>query len=39
MKDIGTEIVVAGDVVLHGLAAIALAPETYAIDYSARAWR
>jgi glucokinase len=39
MKDISTEIVVAGDVVLHGLAAIALAPDAYAIDFSARAWR
>jgi glucokinase len=39
MRDIGTEIVIAEDIVLHGLAAIAVAPETYAIDYSARAWK
>ncbi len=39
MKDIGTEIVVAEDVVLPGLAAIAAAPQDYAIDYAARAWR
>lgn len=39
MKGIGTEIVIAEDVVLHGLATIATAPEKYAIDYSARAWR
>jgi glucokinase len=39
MKDIGTEIVVAEDVVLHGLAALAVTPGTYSIDFSTRAWR
>jgi len=39
MKDIGTDIVIAENIVLHGLAAIAATPEAYAIDYSARAWR
>jgi glucokinase len=39
MKDIGTEIIVAEDVVLHGLAALAITPGAYMIDFSARAWR
>jgi glucokinase len=39
MKEIATEIVIAEDIVLHGLAAIARAPQSYAIDFSARAWR
>jgi glucokinase len=39
MKEIGTEIVIAENIVLHGLAAIAAAPDAYAIDFSARAWR
>lgn len=39
MKDIGTEIVIAEDIVLHGLAAIATRPGAYAIDYTGRAWK
>ncbi len=38
MQDIGTEIVIAEDIVLHGLAAIAARPGAYAIDYAGRAW-
>lgn len=39
MKEIGTDIVIAEDVVLHGLGAIAAAPQDYLLDFSARAWR
>jgi glucokinase len=39
MKQIGTRLIIAEDVVLAGLAAIAAAPEDYAIDYAQRAWR
>ncbi len=39
MKDIGTEIIVAEDVVLHGLAALAVTPRAYAIDFATRVWR
>lgn len=39
MKGIGTRLVVASDVVLPGMAAIAASPQKYMIDYQARAWR
>lgn len=39
MATIATRLVVAGDVVLPGMAAIAVAPSAYVIDYAARAWR
>jgi glucokinase len=39
MQRIGTRLIVAEDVVLTGMAAIAAAPQCYAIDYARRAWR
>lgn len=39
MRAIGTRLIVTGDAVLAGMAAIAAAPEAYAIDYANRAWR
>jgi glucokinase len=39
MRAIGTRLIVTEDAVLTGMAAIAAAPENYAIDYAARAWR
>lgn len=39
MRGVGTRLIVAEDVVLPGMAAIAAAPQTYAIDYARRAWR
>jgi glucokinase len=39
MRGIGVRLIVAEDVVLPGMAAIAAAPKAYAIDYARRAWR
>lgn len=39
MRGIGTRLVIAPDVVLSGLAALAVAPERYIIDYAGRLWR
>ncbi|HXW72373.1 MAG TPA: glucokinase [Methylocella sp.] len=39
MAAIGTQLILTEDTVLAGMAAIAAAPERYAIDYPARAWR
>jgi glucokinase len=39
MRSVGTRLVVASDVVLPGMAAIAAAPGRYIIDYENRAWR
>jgi glucokinase len=39
MAGIGTRILVAGENVLHGLAAIATTPGDYAIDFAMRAWK
>jgi glucokinase len=39
MRAIGTRLIVTGDAVLTSMAAIATAPQNYAIDYAARAWR
>ncbi|WP_395666017.1 glucokinase [Methylocella sp.] len=39
MTTIATRLVIANDVVLPGMAAIAAAPRAYVIDYEARAWR
>ncbi len=39
MRGIGTRLIIANDVALPGLAAIAAAPEKYIIDYATRAWR
>lgn len=39
MRGIGVRLIVAEDVVLAGMAAIAAAPQAYAIDYARRAWR
>ena len=37
-RRIPTRLVIRADVVLVGMAAIAAAPQRYAIDYAARAW-
>jgi glucokinase len=39
MRAIGTRLIVSEDAVLSGMAAIATAPQYYAIDYENRAWR
>ena len=39
MTTISTRLVIANDVVLPGMAAIAAAPQSYVIDYQTRAWR
>ena len=39
MRAIGTRLIITEDAVLTGMAAIAAAPENYAVDYAARAWR
>ena len=39
MRAIGTRLIVSEDAVLSGMAAIANAPQNYAIDYKNRAWR
>jgi glucokinase len=39
MRAIGTRLVLSEDAVLTGMAAIAAAPQNYAIDYANRAWR
>ncbi|HUB65609.1 MAG TPA: glucokinase [Methylocella sp.] len=39
MRAIGTRLIGTDDVVLTGMAAIAAAPQNYAIDYTNRAWR
>jgi glucokinase len=39
MRAIGTRLIVSEDAVLSGMAAIANAPQNYAIDYPNRAWR
>jgi glucokinase len=39
MRAIGTRLIVTEDAVLAGMAAIAAAPQDYAIDYENRAWR
>ncbi|MGH6869645.1 MAG: glucokinase, partial [Methylocella sp.] len=39
MRAIGTRLVISEDAVLAGMAAIANAPQNYAIDYANRAWR
>lgn len=38
MRGIGTRLVTTDDAVLAGMAAIAAAPQNYAIDYASRAW-
>ncbi len=39
MRAIGTRLILTEDAVLTGMAAIAAAPQNYAIDYANRAWR
>lgn len=39
MRAIGTRLILSEDAVLSGMAAIAAAPQNYAIDYGTRAWR
>ncbi|MGH6844760.1 MAG: glucokinase [Methylocella sp.] len=39
MRAMGTRLVISEDAVLSGMAAIATAPQNYAIDYANRAWR
>ncbi len=39
MRAIGTRLIISEDAVLAGMAAIANAPQNYAIDYANRAWR
>ncbi len=39
MRAIGTRLIITEDAVLNGMAAIASAPQDYAIDYENRAWR
>jgi glucokinase len=39
MHAIGTRLIISEDAVLSGMAAIANAPQNYAIDYANRAWR
>lgn len=39
MRAIGTRLIISEDAVLSGMAAIASAPQNYAIDYAHRAWR
>ena len=39
MRGIGTRLITAEDTILFGMAAIAAAPQNYAIDYAQRAWR
>ncbi|HTV33920.1 MAG TPA: glucokinase [Methylocella sp.] len=39
MRTIGTRLITSEAAVLHGMAAIAAAPQNYAIDYQSRAWR
>ena len=39
MRGIGTRLILTEDAVLTGMAAIATAPQNYAIDYANRAWR
>lgn len=39
MRSIGSRLILAEDSVLSGMAAIAAAPQNYAIDYARRAWR
>ena len=39
MRAIGTRLILSEDAVLTGMAAIAAAPQNYAIDYRTRAWR
>jgi glucokinase len=39
MRAIGTRLIISEDAVLSGMAAIANAPQNYAIDYANRAWR
>ncbi len=38
-RSIPTQLLIASDAVLSGMAAIAVRPEQYAIDYASRAWR
>ena len=39
MRAIGTRLIISEDAILSGMAAIAAAPQNYAIDYANRAWR
>jgi hypothetical protein len=39
MQKIGTRLVSHEEAVLAGMAAVALHPDRYAIDYAARGWR
>ncbi len=39
LRSIGTRLIISEDAVLSGMAAIANAPQNYAIDYRNRAWR
>jgi glucokinase len=39
LRNIGTRLIISEDAVLSGMAAIANAPQNYAIDYVNRAWR
>ena len=39
LRSIGTRLIISEDAVLSGMAAIANAPQNYAIDYMNRAWR
>lgn len=39
LRGIGTRLIIAEDTVFFGMAAIAAAPQNYAIDYAHRAWR
>jgi glucokinase len=39
MRSIGTRLIISEEAVLSGMAAIAAAPQNYAIDYANRAWR
>ncbi len=39
LRSIGTRLIISEDAVLSGMAAIAAAPQKYAIDYARRAWR
>jgi glucokinase len=39
LRSIATELVIAPDAVLAGMAALASDPDAYALDYASRAWR
>ena len=39
LADIPVRLIVESDAVLNGMAALAAAPDSYAIDYATRAWR